>query len=88
MCFRPAIAEKPFECPECGKRINPIMGQIPTTCPFCESDITEAAHAAMAQSAGAPPESAFAKPSAPGAPKAPGAPGSPVPPSAPKAPGA
>lgn len=80
MCFRPSIVEAAFECPHCGKKINPVMGQLPETCPFCDQDISQQAAAAVAGTAAAPPESAFAKkPSAPvapptGAPKAPGAP--------------
>lgn len=89
MCFRPAITETPFECPECGKRINPIMGQLPNTCPFCEKDISEEAAKAMALSIGAPPESSLAKPMAPKGQQSARAPFSPSRvPSAPKTPAA
>lgn len=86
MCFRPSIVEAAFECPECGKKINPIMGQLPDTCPFCEADISEQAAAAVAGTEAAPPESAFAKPSAPSAPPvgAPQVPGAPLAPGAPQ----
>lgn len=91
MCFRPAIVEAAFFCPECSKKINPIMGQLPKECPFCNADISVAAVEAMANSKGAPPEASFGKPVAPGAPETPGAPVSPTaspsskPPSAPEA---
>ena len=74
-----------IECPECGKKINEVLGQLPDECPFCETDITELV-ARMAEGADevmAAPRSAFV--AAPGAPSAPGAPAAP---SVPKAPGA
>lgn len=88
MCFRPAIAEASFMCPNCDKKINPIMGQLPKNCPFCEADISREAEALMASSEAAPPEANFVspklsasnaaptKPSASAAPKPPSAPGS------------
>ena len=89
MCFRPSIVEKPFECPECGKRLNPVLGQLPKVCPFCDSDIHEAAEAAASASADVAPVSAFVKPNigmnAPVAPAAPAPPG-PAKPTVPVAP--
>ena len=70
MCFRPATAEAAFVCPECGKKVNPIMGNLPDTCPFCDADISNAKSATSA---------------APSAPKAPGAPAAPSAPKAPGA---
>lgn len=80
MCFRPATAETAFICPECGKKINPIMGNLPDTCPFCEADISNAKNATTP---GAP-----STPSTPATPGVPTAPGAPSAPSAPKGPGA
>ena len=37
MCFRPAVVSVAIECPECGKKINPVMGNLPKECPFCDA---------------------------------------------------
>ena len=92
MCFRPTeIVETKLVCPECGKAVMSVGGRLPTTCPFCDKDVSELARSLMQS-----PESQssllggkLAPPKAPGAiedlptPKAPGAP---KPPSVPKAP--
>ncbi len=78
MCFRPADAGQSMDCPECGKKINAIMGNWPLNCPFCNLDLTKIT-AGMKEGAAAAP----AAPSAPGAPKAPSAPGAPAAPKPP-----
>lgn len=42
MCFRPAAVSVAIECPECGKKINPVMGNLPKECPFCETPLENA----------------------------------------------
>lgn len=41
MCFRPATASVSVVCPECSKRINEVLGTIPSICPFCSTDLSE-----------------------------------------------
>lgn len=79
MCFRPSSVESSANCPNCGQKINAVMGIFPQTCPYCDADLTELAAANTDTSGGL--TSAFV-PGAPGAPSAPGAPGAP---NAPKA---
>ncbi|RDB59300.1 hypothetical protein C1878_15475 [Gordonibacter sp. 28C] len=62
MCFRPAAIETSIECPNCGKKINPVMGNVPNECPFCSI---------MLSASDATP----AIPGVPSTPKAPNAPG-------------
>lgn len=85
MCFRPASVSLSVTCPNCGKKVNEVLGSIPNECPFCETDITELAAETMAgaDQTTAAPTSAFVTP--PGAPAAPGAPKPPSDPGAPKA---
>lgn len=41
MCFRPPSAESnSIQCPECGKKVNVVMGSVPNVCPFCEADLS------------------------------------------------
>lgn len=72
MCFRPAEAggNGPVLCPNCGKRINRVNGELPSKCPFCKSS-TEGFE-----------DLEPAAPAAPSAPKAPTAPTAPKPPTA------
>ena len=42
MCFRPAAVSVAIECPECGKKINPVMGNLPKEAPFCEPPMQNA----------------------------------------------
>ena len=69
MCFRPSGVTEQITCPSCGKKINPVMGNVPKICPFCEAEISSAVPAASAPAGGA------ATPSTPGAPKPAGFPG-------------
>lgn len=39
MCFRPAEVASSVTCLECGKKINPVNGNFPVSCPFCESPL-------------------------------------------------
>ena len=87
MCFRPATVALSLTCPNCGKKVNEVLGSIPDECPFCETDISELAAEVMANSdqVTAAPKSAFVQaPGAPAAPSAPAAPGAPKAPNAPK----
>lgn len=80
MCFRPAAVSKFVMCPNCGKKVNEVLGSIPNTCPFCETDISELAQEAMAsgdQTTAAPKSAFVSAPGAPGAPQSPGAPSAP-----------
>lgn len=77
MCFRPAGAEQSIECPECGKKITAVMGNISPICPFCEADIRSFVEQATNKKT--PP---IPSPQAPGSPSTSGAP---KPPSAPSA---
>ncbi len=43
MCFRPASASKPIECPSCGKKLPVVGGVKQTKCPICKADLTQAA---------------------------------------------
>lgn len=72
MCFRPATAEAAFVCPNCGKNINPILGNLPDNCPFCEAELPkdDALNPQTPSGASAAPGA----PSTPGAPAAPNAP--------------
>ena len=83
MCFRPAEISAKAECPDCGKKINPVAGVLPKKCPFCGGEgpfeIQDQVSAPSSPASGAP--AALKAPGAPTAPKAPGAP------AAPKAPG-
>lgn len=97
MCFRPSEVESSASCPNCGQKINAVMGIFPQICPFCDEDLTELAAAntdttgglTSAFVQGAPGAvSAPAAPAAPGAPAAPAAPGAPAAPAAPGAPSA
>ena len=54
MCSRPAAVSVAIECPECGKKINPVMGNLPKECPFCETPL-ENASVAGAPGTPAPP---------------------------------
>ena len=78
MCFRPAEAggNGPVQCPNCGKRINRVNGELPSKCPFCKSS-TEGFEDLEPAAPTAP-----AAPAAPGAPAAPAAPAAPKPPTA------
>jgi ribosomal protein L37AE/L43A len=40
MCFRPASAAKPIECPNCKKKIPVIGGIKQKKCPHCGTDLT------------------------------------------------
>jgi len=80
MCFRPADAGQSLECPECGKKVNAIMGNWPLNCPFCDIELADAIAALEGGAAPAPAAPAPAAPAAPAAPKAPAAPAAPVPP--------
>ena len=75
MCFRPADVSEKITCPNCGEKINPVMGNIPKVCPFCEQEIDMSKVEAAAPQAAAP--GTPAAPNAPGAPAAPKAPGAP-----------
>ena len=79
MCFRPADAGQSLTCPECGKKVNAIMGNWPPNCPFCNLDLAEVT-ANLGSDAPAPaspgaPQPPAAAPGAPSAPKPPAAPG-------------
>ena len=83
MCFRPAAVGEgpvPIICSNCGKRVNPVAGELPSKCPFCKTEIDpdecEPIYLGMLGTPGAP--------GAPGVPSAPAAPGVPVAPAAPK----
>ena len=41
MCFRPASATKPIECPSCGKKIPVVGGVKQKKCPFCKVEIPQ-----------------------------------------------
>ena len=72
MCFRPADADGavgPTKCPACGRMVFPMEGILPSKCPFCKTDFSDA----MADVA----------PTSSGNVSAPGAPRGPKPPSAP-----
>ena len=92
MCFRPGEVAVPVNCPECGKKVNPVSGTFPPFCPWCDAELTEealrAANPDLAAAAGGGAPAAPAAPGAPGAPGAPSAPGAPKAPGAPSAPGA
>jgi hypothetical protein len=81
MCFRPGDTAIPVNCPSCGKAINPVAGQYPPFCPWCDETLSEAALRAAN-----PDVAAALGGGAPGAPSAPAAPGAPTPPKAPGAP--
>lgn len=68
MCFRPAEAggNGPVLCPECGKRINRVNGELPSKCPFCKCSTEGFEDLEPAPMPGAP-----AAPAAPAAPKPP-----------------
>lgn len=36
MCFRPAEVAVSVECSGCGRKINPVNGNYPDSCPFCD----------------------------------------------------
>lgn len=40
MCFRPAAASKPIDCPRCGKKIPVFGGAKQKKCPHCGTDLT------------------------------------------------
>ena len=82
MCFRPAGVDQSIECPECGKKVNAVLGVFPDSCPFCgvKVDATMAASGSPAVAVSGVP-AAFG---APAAPKAPGVPGAPAAPGAPR----
>ena len=42
MCFRPAVVSVAIECPECGKKINPVMGNLPKECPAAPPSVAGA----------------------------------------------
>ena len=71
MCFRPGEVAVPVNCPSCGKKINPVAGNYPPFCPWCDAELDEDSLRAANPGVGA---AAPGQPSAPGAPKAPGAP--------------
>lgn len=81
MCFRPPGAEPSLNCPECGKKVNAVLGNFPPVCPFCNADISDAIAEAKEKAAAGP-----GTPQAPSAPSAPSAPGAPKIPGAPKPP--
>ncbi|NMA68756.1 MAG: hypothetical protein GX958_04985 [Desulfitobacterium sp.] len=41
MCFRPANAAKPIECPNCGMKIPVVGGVKQKVCPKCKTDLTQ-----------------------------------------------
>ncbi|MEL7567773.1 MAG: hypothetical protein AAGU27_23245 [Dehalobacterium sp.] len=41
MCFRPASANKPVECPNCKKKIPVVGGVKQKKCPFCKTELPE-----------------------------------------------
>ena len=71
MCFRPATVGQSINCPMCDKKVNAVLGAMPTECPFCEADLSEIA-APINEAIGLP-NIAPAAPNVPSAPKAPGA---------------
>ena len=80
MCFRPATASVSVNCPECGKKINEVMGTIPNVCPFCEADLKETIASKRLELQTAPVQPPISLPSPPHPPVA--APKAPKPPSA------
>lgn len=80
MCFRPPGAEQSINCPECGKKITAVMGNIAPVCPFCNSDIASFVAESQNKTVSdiAKPTTPFAKPAAPSAPTAPKVPGGPA----------
>lgn len=67
MCFRPPGIEQSIKCPDCGKKVGAVMGQIPEICPFCEANLKDV----IAAMTGASVMASGAHPVAPVAPKAP-----------------
>ncbi len=82
MCFRPPGAEPSIECPECGKKITAVMGNISPICPFCDADIASYVEEMKKKTAVPGQATATAVSGAP-APAAPNAPNKPKPPIAP-----
>ena len=75
MCFRPAGVDQSIDCPNCGKRVNAVLGVFPDECPFCGAKV---------ESGGAAGGPSPVPPAAPGAPMPPAAPGAPKAPGAPR----
>ena len=73
MCFRPAGLDQSADCPNCGKRVNAVLGVFPDECPFCGAKVETGNNSSASP---APPSAPGAPnpPKAPGAPKAPGTP--------------
>lgn len=86
MCFRPSTVEQSVTCPECGKKINAVMGQVPVECPFCEADISALANVAMANAGDAAAGGSSLVTGIPGIPGASTVPGAPTVPPAVKPP--
>jgi len=41
MCFRPAAASKPIDCPTCGKKVVVIGGVKQKKCPHCGTELIQ-----------------------------------------------
>ncbi|CDX03719.1 Hypothetical protein DPCES_3833 [Desulfitobacterium hafniense] len=41
MCFRPASASRPIECPNCGMKVPVVGGVKQKKCPKCKADLTQ-----------------------------------------------
>lgn len=72
MCFRPATVQANLVCPECGKKVNAVLGTYPDTCPFCETNLNEAIQKLQRSPDSPAPQNGSQPPATPAAPKPPG----------------